>query len=226
MSGMEVRFNHVLSLGTLCKTAWHIRASQLSRYVGPFDWIFSTPDVVRHCVEDRFADFMNRDLLVAHESRLVWTNSLFEKRYGLSPLFNHHDVFEPASYERFQRSTQRFMDVIEGDQSKLLIAMANIEIDPSAFESLMAKMGGSNRLILIHIRPFDPALTVGHFELIGSHASIDRYEVFPVSAYPTGLGFEAETDNEMIKSLLARYDFDLLTPAREEAKHAEAFSIA
>ena len=36
----------------------------LRKYAGPFDWLYSSADMIRHCLEDGFRAFLDRDQLI------------------------------------------------------------------------------------------------------------------------------------------------------------------
>ena len=57
---------HVLSLGSACFTARFMERHGLRRHAGPFDWVFSSPTMVEHCVADDFASFLDRSALVVN----------------------------------------------------------------------------------------------------------------------------------------------------------------
>jgi hypothetical protein len=50
--------HYVVSLGCMCAPAKHLQRLQLRLCAGPFDWIFSTPQMVTHCLQDDFACFL------------------------------------------------------------------------------------------------------------------------------------------------------------------------
>eukprot|EP00438_Fugacium_kawagutii_P017986 Skav206738 [mRNA] locus=scaffold2729:110557:114459:+ [translate_table: standard] len=52
--------SHVISLGCRCSQASVYRALQKRRYACPFDWIFSSPQMVTHCLQDDFRSFLDR----------------------------------------------------------------------------------------------------------------------------------------------------------------------
>ena len=49
-----------LSLGSLCAAAKFLQRHQLRAHAGPFDWVFSSPEMVAHCLDDDFAAFLDR----------------------------------------------------------------------------------------------------------------------------------------------------------------------
>ncbi|WP_373320663.1 DUF1796 family putative cysteine peptidase, partial [Acetobacter estunensis] len=56
----ENKICYVVSLGSFCFTAQMIQDAGLRRFSGPFDWVFSTPEIIQHCISDNFSDFLQR----------------------------------------------------------------------------------------------------------------------------------------------------------------------
>ncbi|HEV7439473.1 MAG TPA: DUF1796 family putative cysteine peptidase, partial [Methylobacterium sp.] len=94
--------NHI-SLGTHCHMAQVLKDRGLRTWSGPFDWIFSTPGMVRDCLADDFATLTDRSQLetipIAERPEPEigrCRHRLYRERYDHPCVFNHHD---PASNE-------------------------------------------------------------------------------------------------------------------------------
>ena len=52
---------HVLSLGSACFTARFLQQQRLRTHAAPFDWVFSSAQMVTHCIETGFASLLDTD---------------------------------------------------------------------------------------------------------------------------------------------------------------------
>ena len=50
---------HVLSLGSACFTARFLQQQRLRTHASPFDWVFSSAQMVTHCIESNFASLLD-----------------------------------------------------------------------------------------------------------------------------------------------------------------------
>lgn len=50
---------HVLSLGSACFTARFLQQRRLRTHAGPFDWVFSSVQMVTHCINTGFASLLD-----------------------------------------------------------------------------------------------------------------------------------------------------------------------
>ena len=55
---MEIKY--VCSLGSLCHSAQILKNNNLKRCSYPFDWIFSSPNMVIDCISDDFKKFLDK----------------------------------------------------------------------------------------------------------------------------------------------------------------------
>eukprot|EP00966_Prymnesium_polylepis_P190277 4408881-Prymnesium_polylepis.2 len=99
---------YVVSLGALCITARLLQQHNLRVHASPFDWVFSSPEMVRHCLEDSFATFLDSTQYVPVEDGHA-THRLYSTMIGhSSSIFNHHNPITRSDYDYFQRCVERF----------------------------------------------------------------------------------------------------------------------
>ena len=104
-----------IAFGTFCHAASALRGAGLRTWSGPFDWLFSCPGMIADCLEDDFAALLDprhlRSVPAAELSggvRKQCRHLLFEARYGLPPVFNHHDpAGVPADARALERAVRR-----------------------------------------------------------------------------------------------------------------------
>ena len=120
-------FRHVRSLGTHCYSAALLQRQALKRFSGPFDWIFASPEMVIHCLEDRFETLLDRSQFepvpVADRPDPDYYrchHRFYRDRFGVPYVFNHHDVWTDEGHAYLTRCVDRFLAVAEGPEPVLL----------------------------------------------------------------------------------------------------------
>jgi len=133
-----------ISIGPYCYTADLLKKNNLRFNAYPFDWIFSSLEMVEHCIRDRFQTFLNKDYLVSppgglgsktqhtvyakylHTDILItYSNrgkNIPKSEYLLPDdiVFNHHDLLG-KDYNTFVRRCDRFMDLIDSSKKICLV---------------------------------------------------------------------------------------------------------
>ena len=56
----------VIGLGQNCNASWYIKESGNKQTSYPFDWIFTTPEIILDILADDFQAFTQKDLLIPH----------------------------------------------------------------------------------------------------------------------------------------------------------------
>jgi len=124
---------HVCSLGQLCQASNMIKNNKLKLESYPFDWIFTSPDIIIHCLNDNFKTFLNRSLYVPH------SNEPNMRKCGHSAyrneMFNHHNPKDyDVDYNYFERCVKRFQQLLYSNNNKLFIVTFLFNHDLSTFE--------------------------------------------------------------------------------------------
>ena len=213
-------FRHVASLGTHCYASWALKQEGLKRYSLPFDWIFSTVSMVRHCIEDDFKTFLDRRHHGVNplESRPgpeddVGFHRFYEEEFGVRSVFNHQDPTDDATHAYFVRAVQRFRRLLASHDSKLFLVIANDRrIEPGDFERLVAtleRVTGNMRLLAIRV--LGPSHNPGEYGFsrlaeMGQH----RLLAFQPTSLLRGLGFDRRFDDFLVRAQLRTLRFDLL----------------
>lgn len=120
---------HIVSMGTHCFTSAMLARWGCRRWSGPFDWLFSSADVIAHCLEDDFQTFLNPaqyepvpvELRAAGPSANRVHHRYYREAFGIEHLFNHHDVHLPEDYAHFVRAVDRFRRLLESRSPKLFL---------------------------------------------------------------------------------------------------------
>ena len=153
-----------VALGTFCHVAAALRDCGLRRWTGPFDWIFSTPAMIASCLSDDFETFLDprqfRSVPAAEltaGARRQCRHLGYEERFGLPPLFNHHD---PAANEgdrrQLERAVGRFRRVMAGDGPASFYMLSERRWPEDEIAELgraLAARPGATRLVVVTAEP-------------------------------------------------------------------------
>jgi len=206
----------VLSLGTHCLTSMTLRIFGLKRFSGPFDWIFSNPQMVAHCIEDDFRTFLDRNQYerIPPEKRITPDANLCDHRfyrdqYDVRMMFNHRDVTKPEHQAYYRRCVDRFRDAIRADHRTLLVMITECHMmGEEDFKRLCAALAPFDRAELMVVRV---ARRAGRFggELLAEHDRHKLHELHLTGKFGT-IGFTEPGDSVMFRHMLDAYRFDLL----------------
>ena len=206
---------HLVSLGSFCLPALLFRDNGLRRYSSPFDWIFSTPQMLRDCLADDFALFLNRGYyrsLSEERHEPGAEHELFRERYGIPGLFAHRDPTREADYQYFVRCVTRLRQLLQSEDAKLfmLIGRANHDLTnefPRVIEALDHATKNFVLLALDLVDPIERGLTsLVHLSRIGEH-TLHRF--VPSSYSAVGAFLPERLDQWTVLRLLSRYRLEL-----------------
>jgi hypothetical protein len=153
--------SHLVSLGSFCLPALIFRDNGLRRYSLPFDWIFSTPRMVRDCLTDDFKEFLDRQHYrsVSQQRKEPGAeHELYRERYNLPTLFAHRDPTHETDYLYLTRCVTRFRQLMHSEDAKLflLIQRANHDLTNEFPLLVEALSGTTTNFDLLCIELLDP----------------------------------------------------------------------
>jgi hypothetical protein len=131
-----------ISVGPYCSTADILKENNLRTEAYPFDYIFSSLEIIKHSINDKFTIFLDKKyyingrcnnstrhsfyckfldtpLLLQHH-----INHNYSKDYKISSgnLFNHHNLIEDnGNYEKFTRRCNRLLSLIENNEKIVFV---------------------------------------------------------------------------------------------------------
>jgi len=136
-------FRYVVPLGSQCYLANLLNSEGLLRFNLPFDRIFSSAAMVRHCMEDNFSTFLDKSKYFAigkmhvsvalrpgefpQERTLVGHRTYLPMGGGIArgAVFVHHDPMScDEDYEHFKRCVDRFQRLLCSPERKLFILVS------------------------------------------------------------------------------------------------------
>lgn len=209
-----------VALGTFCHVASALRDTGLRRWTGPFDWIFSTPAMISACLADDFAAFLDPAQLasvapaeLAHGAKRQGRHPVYEARYGLPPLFNHHDPAASASDARsFERAVGRMRAALGPGGRNLLYMMSEIRWPEGEVAELAARLGRTasrNTLAILTVESgaAEHAWSAGEREIEGCRVlDVDIH----THSRSTGIAFSDPRDapflGAILREIAARHD--------------------
>ncbi len=107
----------VISLGENCNSAWYIKAVGLKKASYPFDWIYSSPEIVLDCINNQFDKYLDKSLMFKTRSG----NSAGHTYYH-SSLFNHKNPLKTEDdYQYYKRCVERFKKVFDSPSEIIFV---------------------------------------------------------------------------------------------------------
>ena len=106
----------IVSFGENCNSSWYIKESGNKKASYPFDWIFSSPEVIIHTLKDEFELFLNKDNIFP----------VGKKRAGHSHyhsrMFNHRNPLEnDANHEYYKRAAIRLDNLLKDQKNTVFV---------------------------------------------------------------------------------------------------------
>lgn len=153
----------LVSLGSHCYTSAMLRRWGLRPWAGPFDWLFSAPAMVAHCIDDDFRLLLDRDQYepVPTDQRPAGplVNRVHHREYrrifGVDYIFNHHDVHLDADYGYLTRCVQRFRAALDGQHPHAFVLTCwhneRVAGDIERISQAIRARSGIHRLIVFSI---------------------------------------------------------------------------
>ena len=105
--------NKFVSLGENCSTAWYLKQVGLKKESYPFDWAFSSPQIILDCIDDGFLAFLDKTLIKPKNNEGSACHSYYHAN-----LFNHRNPLKSdANYGYYQRCCNRFNNLIQSNEN-------------------------------------------------------------------------------------------------------------
>jgi hypothetical protein len=120
------KFTHAISLGSQCYVSAVFKRLGLRRYSGPFDWMFTTVDMVQACIESDFDQFLDRQ----YYKPVEWEGKIYHKHtyhhtHWLAN-FTHYDPMSDEGHAYLERCVDRFRGVLDAPDPKLFLFVVQI----------------------------------------------------------------------------------------------------
>lgn len=200
----------VISLGSICITGKLLQRMGLKTESYPFDWIYSAPNMVAHCLDDDFTTLLDKSQFVPHLEGPG--GQCFHKFYNdyakhKNPIFNHHDPSTEEGYRYFQRCVDRFRAVLSSSSPKLLVLMYpgdNKAWNGKQFETVVESLqrwASNFSLLYLMFKPTS-AEDAGTSQIINAANGNSLVQVLTQTPMENGVRFLGERDNEMVGQII------------------------
>ena len=211
-------YRHAVSLGSNCYASQMLKARQLKLWSAPFDWVFSTPAMVEHCLRDDFATLLDRSFLEALPERPeavgleLSEHAFYRDRFGVPRMFNHHDMTTDADYSYLARCVDRLRSVLRGGEPTLCLLVAR---DRPETADGVASLGAALREIapradLVAVLVTEPATGALSFGMQAIHESDGQLTMrFVPTSKMHPLSFDNPFDDMLMHRLVRSFRFDL-----------------
>jgi hypothetical protein len=204
--------NHI-SLGSHCHTAQILKTLGLRTWSAPFDWIFSSPGMVRDCLADDFSDLLDRrhyestplgERRVPDETRC--RHLLYRERHAIPFVFNHHDpAASDEDYRFLQAGVRRLRAALDRPGARnrfyLMTALptdaATVHSIHDALATLAQARGADNHLTMLELHQGDDRAA----SVLEQAPHLDWLRV-EVRSSSVGVRFADPADDAFVKDLL------------------------
>lgn len=206
----------VVSLGMRCATAQMLQDIGVRSVSYPFDWIFSTPEMVVHCLEDDFALLLRREeyLPTSPQKRgrnlALCDHRTFRDDFGVWNMFNHHNPMDPSDYAYLERCIDRFRALADAEDPTLFVVLTDNHMQPEAAYLRLAGVidrfcRAPTALLFITIENRSspgPIPTISTLRRDSDHELI-RFEAVGALG---GTRFDTAVDQAILEAIVRRYD--------------------
>ncbi len=219
-----------VSLGQNCSSAWYLKSVGVKQASLPFDWIFSSPGIVAHCIDNDFEAFLDKKQMTSTSQHAaghaLYHTGLFAHRNPLS---------DEATYSYYERCVDRFRKLFQSATPLVFVstllpehgkrplwtngfvkdyaipANQNPEAEYAALQELIGHRPGPSRLILVC-----QTTETGQPHVSVTHQSEDLAVIrFDSKGANDGLRYLDPSDDTLCKALYATICYPKPGPERK-----------
>jgi hypothetical protein len=203
------------SIGNNCTSSTILKRTKLKTESYPFDWIFSSDEMVRHCIEDGFKTFLDKSeynsnlvepIICEHEFYSTMVENYQEGEDKKKVIFNHHNpLTSEEDYGYFERCVQRFKDLLKSDESKVFVKI-HLNMTPNdestnlseaiLLSEVLSKHTTNYKLIVLHSCPIGK----NGYEVKYKENNLILCNLYTVTK-STGIDFEDVEENSYLDSV-------------------------
>ena len=205
----------VISLGTSCIVSCTLRSMGIDQNPMPFDWLGSTPGMVRHCIETDFAMLLdktqyrsltgNPGFRQPHEGCV---HEFYAREFGIQRVFNHNDPTRAADYRYTETCVDRFRDLLASDDRKIFIQIREhtqaAQADFLATAALLDARTHGAVFIQFAVAAPDRTRAMPLLSAIARRGPHILYHLHPVSQMG-GEWFEGQTDRDFLAWIIGTH---------------------
>lgn len=147
-NNLQLHNEHIIfSIGHRCTSSSLIKEAKLKFETYPFDWIVTKLNVIKHCIENRFEEFLKRENYVkiksvtynlidndkkyiTNEEPIINTyyenDPLNKSTYDMNLAMTHHNINIEKDFKYFERCINRFNNILSSDKKKFYLYIHKI----------------------------------------------------------------------------------------------------
>ncbi len=204
------------SLGGLCHSAQLLKINGFKKASYPFDWIFSSLQMVKHCLKDDFKIYLDKSQYVDYTTNSKLNKNQCEHNfYGKmladpehNVIFNHHNpLTNQNDYAYIQRCVNRFRDLLKlQEEKRFVIFDTNVDFANNLrkyldFSDFLNQYTNKHKLFVINNKVSGYQ---NHEWVIVNKLRLLRLET---NSSTNGLSFNDKTDEDYLNKLVEKWEF-------------------
>jgi hypothetical protein len=186
---------------------------EIDRAPMPFDWLTTTPAMVRHCIETDFKLLLDQSYYKSLTGKQEFRQPengcdhlFYKQQFGLQRVFNHSDPTRRLDYRYLTACVDRMRELIDSDGPKLFVQCTRLNVDSdrdfSATADLIDAVTKNASYLYLLIDGADRRLTVPQLSLVKRKGRHELLHIQPTSKMG-GEYFEAEIDNTFFRWVIS-----------------------
>lgn len=211
-------FSQAISFGCCCHAAKVLRDIEYRAFSGPFDWIFSSPKIVTHMLQDDFGLFLDVSQYqpVPVEQRInveanLCDHRFYRDQFGMRFLFNHHSPDNAEDHAHFVRAVRRFREAMANSQPLLLLMVVNQIVQLDDYWPLLDALdrySSDYALLLLRFRVDEAVVVHGERREPRLLYHDRRFAALEMSFHgrSNGVEFADDEDNQALIRVLRRFN--------------------
>jgi hypothetical protein len=214
-NGSADTLHPIIPLGITCITACVVRQAGLMPFPLPFNWLETSPAMVRHCLETDFETLLDRSyyqslagLAQEGEPKEGCAHSYYKQEFGLRRVFNHIDPTNDAAYRYIQTCVDRLRALMASTAPKLFVqcrwADGATREDFRKTSDLLDSLTKPAALLQIEILDADFRLAAPLLSVAARKGRHVLYGLQPTS-HMGGEFFRADVDNAFLGWLIVNH---------------------
>ena len=177
----------------------------------PFDWIFSSFNIVIDCIENDFVDFLDKKQYID-----IGSNSRCGYAKYHASLFNHKNPLKNSEdYFYYERCVNRFRQLIKSQESKFFLIYKG-NITNLNYESELKDISDFNQKLKEKTNNYKLVVIIGVINNINLTFKINKINdeldiiIYNSKTKSDGIAYSDNEDNALLNNiLLDNYEFDL-----------------
>jgi hypothetical protein len=120
---------YYVPFGKDCFPAEILRYSGLRQFSLPFDWLFTTPYIIKDSLDTNFIEWFDTKKLIVPDTNKALT---IHTKYKISDytdigMFNHHNLLDNKTQEAFKRTIDRLHNTIMSNKNIIFLTTMSVQ---------------------------------------------------------------------------------------------------